>query len=176
MDFYYEGHDKLGQIVCGSVEAPTEEEAAQIIRKERGHYAREISPEDNIKKKYEIPAVGGVAPLPKDAIDPIPLAVAKAASVHNNAIKSSTSTQSSDWKDVLQKEIESISEVSRQMMKWRTEYLKSQETEDAVPLPDDFPKVGGKTWQSYYSNLEPIIEHLFKQALDRVVQIRKQQQ
>lgn len=66
MIFHYEGHTKLGQPVVGQVEADSEADAARIIREDKGHYARELNTSP-VEAKYEIPAVGGVAPLPEGA-------------------------------------------------------------------------------------------------------------
>jgi hypothetical protein len=52
--------------VVGQVEADSEADAARIIREDKGHYARELKTTP-VDAKYEVPAVGGVAPLPEGA-------------------------------------------------------------------------------------------------------------
>jgi len=101
--FNYEGHDKLGQPVTGSVDAESEARAAQVIRQERGHYAREISLGE-VRTMYERPAIG--APVakeePKEDVVPVPVTadvVGQPAAVVDPNLR----------QNVLKEDIESIS-------------------------------------------------------------------
>jgi hypothetical protein len=152
--FNYEGHDKLGQPVTGFVEADSEAKAAQIIRQERGHYAREISTDD-IKPIYERPAVGAVVQrepeeetVPPDVVEQPPVAA------DPNLLQKT-----------LKEDIEAISEVLRQLNEWKLAYRTS--SEGKLPLPPGVPAVGGKTWECYEKHFDEIAKHLFKLAASR---------
>ena len=185
MNFNYEGHDKLGQIVTGTVEAPSEEEAAKIIRADRGHYAREIST-DEVKPKYDTPAVGGIAERPPAVEEADAAAEAAgetsgifstAAAARDTKTKDVKKEEEYSWNKALGADVERISDVLRQMKAWKTAYQKSLSAKDTdgkviskgSSLPTGVPVVGGKTWECYDKHFDAITEHLFKKALERAM-------
>jgi hypothetical protein len=170
MRYNYEGHDKLGQPVKGFVDAENEAIAAQTIRQERGHYAREISLGE-VRTLYENPAVGGVTLRDDDK------GTAEAAEPHPEEKETSEErlvkegnvetpqTSSGDPRtrtEVLRAGLEGISEVLRQVQEWKAAYRTS--AENKTPLPQGVPAVGGKTWDCYDKHFESIAEHLFKEV------------
>ena len=170
MKFNYEAFDKLGQPVKDSVEASSEEEAAQIIRQERGHYARVISTEE-VQTRFETPAVGGVVSEPPaeddvseifatnpSAIDmimnkdtPETKALLEQVKPTVGTDKPVPQTTSKDdqklpvWNEILRKELEDISEVLRQMVVWEKEYRDSLPTKDVDgnPVSEGHPLPAG---------------------------------
>jgi hypothetical protein len=174
MKFNYEGHDKLGQIVRSSVEAETAEEAARIIRQDRGHYARDISTEE-VNMRYEVPAIGGIAPLPKSAEESELEAEGYELEEDGYELEAEVKEPSQPTflpKSVrlrtdLKADIESISIVLRQINEWKEAYRKASigQVASTTTLPDGIPHVGGKTWEYYDKHFDAITEHLFKQAL-----------
>jgi hypothetical protein len=153
--FNYEGHDKLGQPVTGFVEADSEAKAAQIIRQERGHYAREISIDD-VKPIYERPAVGAVIQREEEvAEETIPEDVVQKPVNPNQ------------WQKSLKEDIEAIADVFRQLNEWKLEYQMSSNNGNS--LPPGVPAVGGKTWECYEKHFDAIAQHLFQQAAWRAV-------
>jgi len=173
--YNYEGHDKLGQPVKGFVDAENEALAAQTIRQERGHYAREISLGE-VRTLYEKPAVGGVI-LRNDGgtgeAAP-PEGKEEYGETHEErngqlvkegdveAPQTSSGESPRTRTEVLRAGLEGISEVLRQVQEWKAAYRTS--AENKTPLPQGVPAVGGKTWDCYDKHFESIAEHLFKEV------------
>jgi hypothetical protein len=197
MKYYYEGHDKFGQIVHDSIEAESEEKAAQAIRNERKHYAREISP-DPVKPKYEKPAIGVMeeaatgeeapkeAPeeTPEETPEPsveAPEAKKPVCGKHGGHHCRSQATPGEPG-EALKRDLEGISVVMRQMSAWNKDYKRAAAWLDAAKeaeergeepppgsgkLPPGVPRVGGKTWEFFESHLEDIGVELVKEAMRR---------
>ena len=181
----YEAHDKLGQPSVGSVEASSEMEAAEMLRKD-GLYAREIST-DPVRQKYEHGATGGEAGhRPKDE-HPIrelvatclssldagrmdPPGPAKAPSEiqvcvgfsGGGDLASPPRATSSTGLPGLARELEAISRVVAQMSEWEQAYRSARPGER---LPAGVPSVGGKTWDLWNSGREDYVAGLLATAL-----------
>jgi len=184
MTFHYEAHDKLGQIVKGTVEADSEEDAAHIIREKRGHYAREISQEP-VKGKYEYPAVGTIAPKPEAAKeqeepeekatttpeenDPFykirEEAFASLEKSLENCRCGGKCSQKRSREDVLRGGLEGVSEVLRLMHTWLKVY--NAAVEHDTDLPPGTPRLGGRTWSIFEAHLDELARDLIGEAMRR---------
>jgi hypothetical protein len=191
MIFHYEGHTKLGQPVIGQVEADSEADAARVIREDRGHYARELKTTP-VEAKYEVPAVGGVAPLPEGAdmdsedseesptwespslypetVTVPDVSVARAKPVTRPGEPSASPPCCKPPKRempaatdlTLRDNVEKGAEGLRQLLRWSEAARKGEKH-------DDMPVMGKKAWELFEASFRDIAVGVFREAVVRSI-------
>lgn len=161
----YEAHDKYGKPSIGEIEAATEQDAAQELRK-RGLFARELS-QNLIKAKYDRGALtSDVVPDDPGPVDTdgnhlrLPLPETRTANVQKNLAEDVAPL-------TLIRDLEAISEVVRRMERWAKAY---KDTAPDAPLPSGTPSMGSKAWAIYSESRDRIVAGLIERAMDREVQ------
>lgn len=155
MKFFYEAFDSRGQATTGEIEAGSEEEAAGMLRSERGLFVRELNPEKFQPKLEGSKAVN----ISKESKPHTPEAEVETAPSESKVTKAPAKKVADEIDSkvarVMASDLKEISKVARIMDTWHKQYKEGSPG----------PAVGGKTWRAYDENRFQIVANLIEKAM-----------